>query len=60
MVGMLVPRERRVIQSGCLRWLNAMMAHLPAPERESIWNEVAAAMGCFEVGGECLLVAATK
>lgn len=46
--------------------LNAMMAHLPAPERESIWNEIATAMGRFEspsgfeVGGECLLVAATK
>lgn len=46
--------------------LNAMMAALPEPERESIWNEIAAAMGRFEspngfeVAGECLLVAARK
>lgn len=46
--------------------LNAMMAALPEPERESIWNEVAVSMGRFEspngfeVAGECLLVAARK
>ena len=45
---------------------NAMMAHLPAKECESVWNEVAASMrsfesnGGFEVPGECLVVAATK
>jgi SAM-dependent methyltransferase len=45
---------------------NAMMAQLPAQERESVWNEVQASMrsfesiGGFEVPGECLVVAATK
>ncbi len=45
---------------------NAMMAHLPAEERESVWNEVEGAMrsfespGSFEVPGECLVAAATK
>ena len=45
---------------------NAMMAHLPAEERESVWNEVEASMrsfetpGGFEVPGECLVGAATK
>ena len=45
---------------------NAMMAHLPAEERESVWNEVEGAMrsfespGGFEVPGECLVAAATK
>ena len=45
---------------------NAMMAHLPAQERESVWNEVEASMrsfespGGFEVPGECLVGAATK
>jgi SAM-dependent methyltransferase len=45
---------------------NAMMAHLPAQERESAWNEIEASMrsfespGGFEVPGECLVGAATK
>ena len=46
---------------------NAMMAHLPAQERESVWNEVEGDMrsrfespGGFEVPGECLVGAATK
>jgi SAM-dependent methyltransferase len=45
---------------------NAMMAHLPPQERESVWNEVAGSMrafespGGFEVPGECLVGAATK
>jgi len=45
---------------------NAMMAHLPPPERESVWNEVEEAMRSFEspegfeVPGECLVGAATK
>jgi hypothetical protein len=45
---------------------NAMMAHLPPQERESVWNEVEASMrgfespGGFEVPGECLVGAATK
>jgi hypothetical protein len=45
---------------------NAMMAHLPAEERESVWNDVGGAMrsfespGGFEVPGECLVAAATK
>ncbi|MFZ1908303.1 MAG: methyltransferase domain-containing protein [Burkholderiales bacterium] len=45
---------------------NAMMAHLPAQERESVWNEVESSMrsfespGRFEVPGECLVAAATK
>ena len=45
---------------------NAMMARLPAPECESVWNEVEGAMrsyespGGFEVPGECLVGAATK
>jgi SAM-dependent methyltransferase len=45
---------------------NAMMAHLPAPERESVWDEVERSMrsfeasGGFEVPGECLIGAATK
>jgi len=45
---------------------NAMMAHLPAHERESVWNDVEGAMrrfespGGFEVPGECLVGAATK
>jgi SAM-dependent methyltransferase len=45
---------------------NAMMAHLPAQERESVWNEIAGSMrsfespGGFEVPGECLVGAATK
>lgn len=45
---------------------NAMMAQLPAEERESVWNEVEGAMrsfespGGFEVPGECLVAAATK
>lgn len=45
---------------------NAMMAHLPAEERESVWNEVEGSMrgfetpGGFEVPGECLVAAATK
>lgn len=45
---------------------NAMMAHLRAEERESVWNEVEGAMrsfespGGFEVPGECLVAAATK
>ena len=43
-----------------------MMAHLPAYERESVWNEVEGAMrsfespGVFEAPGECLVGAATK
>ncbi len=45
---------------------NAMMAHLPPKECESVWNEVEGAMRCFEspggfgVPGECLVGAATK
>jgi SAM-dependent methyltransferase len=45
---------------------NAMMAHLPPQERDSVWNEVEGAMrsfestGGFEVPGECLVGAATK
>ena len=45
---------------------NAMMAHLPPQERESVWNEVEDALrsfeshGGFEVPGECLVGAATK
>jgi SAM-dependent methyltransferase len=45
---------------------NAMMAHLPAQGRESVWDEVEGAMrsfesaGGFEVAGECLVGAATK
>ena len=45
---------------------NAMMAHLPAAERDSVWNEVEDAMrhfespDGFEVPGECLVGAATK
>lgn len=45
---------------------NAMMSHLPAQERESVWSEVEVAMrryeapGGFEVPGECLVGAATK
>jgi len=46
--------------------LNAMMAHLPPEERESVWNEVEDSMrsfespGGFEVPGECLVGSATK
>lgn len=45
---------------------NAMMAHLSARERESVWNEVEASMRSFEsldgfeVRGECLLGVATS
>ena len=45
---------------------NAMMAHLPKQERESVWNEVEDSMrnyespDGFEVPGECLVGAATK
>jgi SAM-dependent methyltransferase len=45
---------------------NAMMVHLSAPERESVWNEVEASMrrfetpAGFEAPGECLVGAATK
>jgi len=45
---------------------NAMMAHLPAQERESVWNEIEGSMrsfessGGFEVPGECLVGTATK
>ena len=45
---------------------NAMMANLPAQERDSAWNEVESSMrgfespGGFEVPGECLVAAATK
>jgi SAM-dependent methyltransferase len=45
---------------------NAMMAHLPPDERESVWNEVEGAMrsfespGGFEAPGECLVGTATK
>jgi len=45
---------------------NAMMAHLPAQERESVWNEVEASMhrfeapAGFEAPGECLVGAAMK
>lgn len=45
---------------------NAMMAHLPAQEYDSVWNEVEAAMrsfespGGFEAPGECLVGAAAK
>ena len=45
---------------------NAMMAHLPSQECESVWNEVEDSMRSFEspaefqVPGECLVGAATK
>ena len=45
---------------------NAMMAHLPPQERESVWNEVEDSMRRFEspigfeVPGECLVGAAAK
>jgi len=45
---------------------NAMMAHLPAPESDSVWNEVEGSMRIFEspdgfeAPGECLVGAATK
>ncbi len=45
---------------------NSMMAHLPAEERESVWNEVEVSLRGFEsprgfaVPGECLVGAATK
>jgi SAM-dependent methyltransferase len=45
---------------------NAMMAHLSAAERESVWSEVEGSMrgfespGGFEVPGECLVAAAAK
>jgi SAM-dependent methyltransferase len=45
---------------------NAMMAHLPPEERESVWNEVEIAMRRFESAegfeapGECLVGAATR
>ncbi len=45
---------------------NAMMAHLPPDERESVWNEVEGSMRSFEspagfeVPGECFVGAATK
>jgi len=45
---------------------NAMMAHLPPQERDSVWNEVESSLrsfespGGFEVPGECLVGAATK
>jgi SAM-dependent methyltransferase len=45
---------------------NAMMAHLPPQECESVWNEVEGSMRSFEspdgfeVPGECLVCAATK
>ena len=45
---------------------NAMMAHLPPQERESVWNEVEGSMrsfespGGFEVPGGCLVGAVTK
>lgn len=45
---------------------NAMMAHLPPEERESVWDEVERSMrsfesqGRFEVPGECLVGSATK
>jgi len=45
---------------------NAMMAHLPPQECESVWNEVEESLrsfesaGGFEVPGECLVGAATK
>jgi SAM-dependent methyltransferase len=45
---------------------NAMMAHLPPQERETVWNEVEASMRSFEspsgfeVPGECLVGSATK
>jgi len=45
---------------------NAMMAHLPPQERESVWNEVEGSLrsfespGRFEVPGECLVGTATK
>ncbi|MBK7314800.1 class I SAM-dependent methyltransferase [Candidatus Aalborgicola defluviihabitans] len=45
---------------------NAMMAHLPPLERESMWNEVEDSMRSFEspagfeVPGECLVGSATK
>ena len=45
---------------------NAMMAHLPLQERESVWNEVEGSLHSFEspdgfeVPGECLVGAATK
>lgn len=45
---------------------NAMMAHLPPQERESVWDEVEGSLRSFEsptgfeVPGECLVAGATK
>jgi SAM-dependent methyltransferase len=45
---------------------NAMMAQLPAEERDSVWDEVEVGLRCFETAsgfeapGECLVGAATK
>ena len=45
---------------------NAMMAHLPPQEHESVWNEVEVSLrsfesnGEFEVPGECIIGTATK
>ena len=45
---------------------NAMIAHLPSQERESVWNEIEGSLRSFEspdgfeAPGECLVVAATK
>lgn len=45
---------------------NAMMAHLPPQERESVWNEVEGSLRSFEspdgfeAPGECVVVGATK
>lgn len=45
---------------------NAMMAHLPPQEHESVWNEVEGSLrsfesnGEFDVPGECLIGTATK
>ncbi len=45
---------------------NSMMAHLPAEERQSVWDEVERSLSAFEsadgfeVPGECLVAAATR
>jgi hypothetical protein len=45
---------------------NAMMAHLPEPQRDSIWREIANSLrrfesaAGFEAPGECLVGAAVR
>jgi SAM-dependent methyltransferase len=65
-LGMASAAEYVRVASEAFGAFNAMMAQLPAQERESVWNEVEGAMrsfespGGFEVPGECLVGAATK